>query len=227
MLTAPGGTSYCNAVSPSTRATWALSGRPVITYLMRVCGLVRATHLVAVVRQDVPEARPALLRDRDRRAEVTFHLETSSFTILLTTNTKCVSILVKAVLTSFQPPDCFGGKLKLVLFLRAGAHLATRGWRASHWQKNINLMSGSTSQRTKVQHFMPFQLWLNTKVLIILWQWLARCAPALLLLFFLLYGCKIESFDPWELQNQSNRLLQGMVRFKLIYNHFWNQMKIW
>lgn len=48
----------------------------VSSYLVRVGGLVRATHLVAVVGEDVAEPRPALLRHRDRRAEVTFHLET-------------------------------------------------------------------------------------------------------------------------------------------------------
>lgn len=42
-------------------------------YLVRV--ELRAAHLVAVVGEDVAEARPALLRHCDRRAEVAFYLQ--------------------------------------------------------------------------------------------------------------------------------------------------------
>lgn len=50
-----------------------------------VVGLgMRAVHLVAVVGEDVPEARPTLLGHRDGRAEVALHLRVAAPLLMAT-----------------------------------------------------------------------------------------------------------------------------------------------
>ncbi|CAH2207603.1 jg23941, partial [Pararge aegeria aegeria] len=57
--------------------TIVVDGAAARPHLVVVRGVgVRAVHLVAVVGEDVAEARPALLGHRDGRAEVALHLRT-------------------------------------------------------------------------------------------------------------------------------------------------------